>query len=193
MVTKPTGRPRGRPRKTLVRVEMPKRPRGRPHMPVSKDPKRQAYAIYKAGVERAAEAGISEQRVAETFVGIAFGRFVPVASNYEALLRGERVCFQLIYDPKAVPARKRWSRLNDESADWRNRNAFRPHADDLRRRVRHIEKRGGADREWLRKMVRIWRICLSRDRQLLREAAQLAEEIGETDVWQNRMLPEYFS
>jgi hypothetical protein len=175
MVTKPTGRPRGRPRKTLVRVEMPKRPRGRPHMPVSKDPKRQAYAIYKAGVERAAEAGISEQRVAET------------------LLRGERVCFQLIYDPKAVPARKRWSRLNDESADWRNRNAFRPHADDLRRRVRHIEKRGGADREWLRKMVRIWRICLSRDRQLLREAAQLAEEIGETDVWQNRMLPEYFS
>ncbi len=171
MVTKPTGRPRGRPA-----------------IPLASDPNRYAYAAYRLWVQLAAERKIGERDVAKAVATMALSDPYPERSNIEAMFRG---------DPfRVVVANPRFSRRDQREGrplGFRHSDDFAPHADDLRRLARHFERRSRAHAAWLQKMTRILRICESGDRSKIEEAARLADEIGEVEHWRECVFPAYFS
>jgi hypothetical protein len=178
MDTPRTGRPRGRPRKEVE--AKPRRARGRPRQPLAQNPKRYALAVFEAALRRGAAYGISELRVAETLVASAFGAVVRTPENLAELTNGRPF---RVWMPSF--------RLDEQNVgvNWRHGNAFRPWADDLRRKLRRLRCSGNEDAKWLEAMSKSWQICLDGTIERLEEAQRLAESVGEREYFQKYWRP----
>ncbi len=181
MVTRPTGKPAGRPKKPRPPIK-PKRPRGRPPKPLAADPDRYEIAYFQVAADRGYRAGISERRIAETLAALRHGALVPTPENLSAMSAGK---------PYAVRA-PAW-RGREGGFDWRNKNSFRPIADALRLKAHRMRKDPAADQDarWLDHMSWAWLICLERYVDLEGLAEYLADAVGEReyfDAWMRPML-----
>jgi hypothetical protein len=178
VVTKPTGRPPGRPKKD--QPSRPPRKPGRPPLPLAEDPNRYEIALLQAAFDRGHAAGISERRIIETFAGLKYGRPIPAPENLEAMERGERYAvFTTLH------------RGDPQGFDWRNRNSFRAIGDSCRLNVRRRRKDPAidADARWLAHMSWADRICRERRVEFEDLAEYLAEEVGELDFFNREMRP----
>ncbi len=129
MATQQTGRPRGRPPKP--KEPEPSRRRGRPNKRLAADPARYLLAAIQAHIEIGRSIGISDLRVTETFAGLRFGFPLWTHDNLEAMKGGQR--FHVFMD--------KWARGDEGGKAYRDRNAFRPLADNLRRKLHDIRTR----------------------------------------------------
>jgi hypothetical protein len=182
MVSKRTGMPRGRPQKHALPLE--KRSRGRPPKPLATDPDRYALALFEAHIRVAADAGMSELRMAETLTGLAYGLIVPTRENIDRLLRGEPFLVEM--QPWRLPPWRLKQGPSERSESWRLGNAFRPYADDLRRKL--LRLRNGEDAQWLGTMASIWDICLRQQVDRIEDARRLAASI---EYFEKELLPRY--
>jgi len=183
-VSNPTGRPRGRPRKSVASPAA--RLRGRPQEPLANDPNRYALAIFEAHLRGADVHGISELRMAETLVGIAFGAVVQTPDNFERLACGQP--YQVWMPPVKLPPWRLKQDPSERGENWRYGNAFRPWADDLRRKLRRLRKGQNDDANWLRAMSLAWYICLQGNGDKVEDARQLARSVGESEYFEKGML-----
>ncbi len=183
MVSKPTGRPRGRPRKS---VASPARPVGRPPMPLADDPDRWALAFVERAIRATAAQGIKELRIIDTYVTWQLGVPVVDAANLDRLepYRRGRPGFWVW-----MPESKHLAALKCSPAPWRYEHAFRPYIDDLRARLRRYRRRDD-DARRLRIMADVWEICLRGNR--IDKARRLAASIGEAEFFEEEMRPRHF-
>jgi hypothetical protein len=164
MVTKTTGRGPGRPKKQMVTTSTPKRGPGQPLKPLSTNPDRYWFAEAQAWIDYHAEAGtgVSANQIAEMFIGLRYGRLpgsyietkggqVSAEENFESFINDAP--FFVYADPAKGHIRRKGA-VQEKSEDYRNRNIFRPHADDLLRNLRSL--RAEVD-PWLSTMVQIYR------------------------------------
>lgn len=179
MATPRTGRPRGRPPK--AKEPTPKRRRGRPKKRLAADPDRYLLAAIQAHIEIGRPRRISELRVAEFFAGLRFGKPIRTRANFEAMSKGAR--FRVLLD--------KWRRGEEGGKNYRDRNAFRPLADNLRRKLSNIRNRqmGDPDRRWLTLMTRAWLPCLRGQRERTFGASLEASLAGEIGYFYAVMLP----
>jgi hypothetical protein len=128
------------------------------------------------------EFGVPATRVTEIFAGLRFGYPVPTKENWEAMDKGEK--FRIFMD------KRKGGRL-EEAAAYRDRNAFRPPADNLRRKLIDIRTRplGDPDRRWLTLMTRAWLPCLGGETDGTFGACMEASLAGETGYFYLYMLP----
>jgi hypothetical protein len=152
--------------------------RGRPHKPLAEDPDRYWLALTQAHIFCGKQIGISTLRVVETFAGLKHGRPIKTPENLAAMARGERY---------AVATEK--YRSDPNKADWRNKNAFRAIADDLRRKIRRIRSGGGPNAQWLADMSAAWFMCLQGFPELEDRAEDLASFVGERAYFDTVMRP----
>ena len=75
--------------------------------------------------------------------------------------------------------------------EWRNMNAFRPLADNWRRKLNVIRGKPPSDPDWmwLDRMTAAWRICLTGQIALARMAELLASLMGEKEHFDAVMRP----
>ena len=179
MATPRTGRPRGRPPK--VKELEPKRSQGRPNKRLASDPDRYLLAAIQAHIEINRPRRISETRIAELFAGLRFGKPVRTRENFEAM--NNRAKFRVFLD--------KWQRGDEGGKNYRDRNAFRPLADNLRRKLSNIRNRptGDLDRRWLALMTRAWLPCLRGERERAFGASLEASLAGETAYFYAVMFP----
>jgi hypothetical protein len=109
---------------------------------------------------------------------LSHGTPIDTPENIAAMMRGERY---------AVATEK--YRSDPNKSDWRNKNAFRAIADDLRRKLRRIRSRGGPDAQWLADMSAAWFICLQGFLELEGRAEDLASFVGERAYFDTVMRP----
>jgi hypothetical protein len=123
---------------------------------------------------------MSELRVAETFAGLRYGQPIQTAENIEAMARGDRF---RVYTSE--------ERGELGAADWRNKNAFRPRADDLRHKLRRFRTASidDPDRRWLAAMTLCWSICLQGDQGKESRAEYLADQAAEREYFEEIMRP----
>jgi hypothetical protein len=143
-----------------VKEKVAKGKRGRPREPLARDPDRYLLALVQAHVDIAKLHGVSERHVVETYAGLLYGRLIHSRANVESLARGERFQVQFERDQFAP---KGWAGTSEmPGPGWLNKNAFRPYADNLRRKLRKIRNMppSASDRRWLAAMSVAWRICL---------------------------------
>jgi hypothetical protein len=183
MVTKPTGRPRGRPRKNGQPKPMGRR--GRPRRPVSTDPNRYAFAIFELCIQDAKKRGISELAVVETLVGLAFGAVVPTSENLARAAGG--VAHRVWMPPYKLPPWRLKQDPSEPAECWRYGNAFRPWADDLRRNLRRLRK--GPDGAWLRAMTSALLLCCEGEIHKIDEACAHAASVGESAYFEEHLRP----
>jgi hypothetical protein len=176
MVTPRTGRPRGRPPKP--KEPEPNRRRGRPEKRLASDPDRYLLAAIQAHIE----IGVPATRVTEIFAGLRFGHPFQTDENLEAMDKGEKF---LIFMHKLKGGNV------GETASYRDRNAFRPPADNLRRKLSYIRTRpmGDPDRRWLTLMTRAWLPCLRGESDGTFGACLSASLAGEIGYFYVSMLP----
>ncbi|HEY8215116.1 MAG TPA: hypothetical protein VIG36_13420 [Methylocystis sp.] len=178
-MTKPAGKPRGRPRK--AKAPKPLRRRGRPEKPLSEREDRHALAFIQAALDRP-DLDMSERALTTMLAGLRYGRVVETRENLKAMLKGEP--FLVAMDPTE-------SRAVPDDGRWRHGNAFRPRADDIARTLRRA--RSGSvidkDRRWLSCMSRAWAICLQRRVDEAWLAAHLAAMAGESEYFEQVMEP----
>ena len=185
MVSKPTGRPRGRPRKSVVSLAAG--PVGRPFKPLARDPNRWALAFVERAIRAGAAAGYSELRIIDTFVTGQFGRIVETPENLERLRR-DQLLYVWMRGSRLPPWRMKQS-PSDRCETWRYKNAFRPFIDDLRRKLRRHRGRND-DANRLRTMADILEICLIGKR--IDKARRLAASIGEAEYFEEKLRPSCF-
>jgi hypothetical protein len=175
MVTKPTGRPPGRPKKSKA-IAIPKQPRGRPVKLLCEDPERYLLSLLQAHIEMGALIGKSDNAIAETFVGMYYGRLLKIPENIEAFERGEKFrVFMLPGDPGFI------TRGALGGATWRDKDIFRQIAAIKIRYLREVRNGHVANpnRRWLAAMTRAWISCyqgMKEDMDLARSFALLAGE-----------------
>jgi hypothetical protein len=138
MVTKPTGRPRGRP--TKPKAIEPKRARGRPAKTLANDPDRYFFAVAQANIDAGKQHGFAERRIADTYVSLRYGRVLQWSKNLEAFALGHP--YQVVFKHRL---RGLVGAVGEQCAGWLNRNAFRPYADGLRLRLRKIRAKPPSD------------------------------------------------
>jgi len=167
MVSRPTGREPGRPRK---RPAKPKGGRGRGRPTIMSRPGWHVYAMFEAYIERAKEHwGISELQMLER-----------IAKD-----------LQLGDDPIRLPSwrieqiKENPSQLSAEG--WRLGKANRPLAWDLRRTLERLRK--GADADHFQAMTASWRLCLDGELEKANEARRLAAYADMEAVFDEQMLP----
>lgn len=182
-MTKPTRRPRGRPKKPKV----VSRGRGRPSIALARDPDRYFLALVQSNIDAARSHGISERRVTETYASIRYGFPNRSRENMEALARDERV--QVVFDKQRHQLRGSVARGKGQG--WLNQNAFRPYADGLRNKLGKLRRKPPSDfdRRWLAAMSIAWRISLLGDLRIKTHAEALAAIVGEREYFSSTMLP----
>jgi hypothetical protein len=182
MVTKPTGRPRGRPKKPDQ--PKPKKVRGRPPQPLAANPDRYALAYFEAHFLGAAlhRDRVSELQVAEQLAAQVYGETVQTPENLASKARGER--YQVWMPPFRLDQRP-----YDGAPNWRHGNSFRPWADDLRRKLRRLRNGSNDDARWLRAMGIAWFVCLQGNVDEIEYARGLAGSAGEAAFFEEKMLP----
>lgn len=176
-MTKPTGKPRGRPPKPVTPLIT--RLRGRPRKPLARDSNRYALAIFEAFLRAASVRGISELVIVELLAGLAFGEITP--ENIARAARGE--AYSVWMPPFKLDE-------HNVGINWRSGNAFRPWADDLRRKLRRLRTAQNEDSEWLRSMSLAWYICLMGGAEYVANARRFAETAGEQEYFEQIMHPE---
>lgn len=177
MVSKPTGRPRGRPRKvTPTRSES--RPRGRPRKPLSDDPDRHWLAFVQAHIPLAKADGFSEADTIRAFIAPRIGQFELSEESLVVLNAGGTV-------PLFTP----WTKGREGGSEWRDRNSFNPHIDDVKRKLRRIRSTESDDSHWLAAMAIAWFECLQGRSDRADYARALATSKGELTYFQNVMYP----
>jgi hypothetical protein len=182
MVTKPTGRKPGRPRKPLP---PPMKRRARGSIPPEKNPNRYALAAFEACARIAVAHGAKRLALLEQLVTGTFGEVVPEPDNIARFLRGEPCQFWL----------SRVSRVPNEAAafrSWRYKHAFRPPLALLRNKLDHLLKSEDAKGRWHRAYVDVWEICISLDLSRIEEARRKAASVGESDHFERELRPRYF-
>lgn len=184
MATKPTGRPRGRPKKEKTTTTAARRGRGRPQKALPDRADRHMLAFAQAALSHPGLAAVSDNRVLEHLVGLRVGWVVPTPKNIAAWRRGK---------PFLVHIEKRLSRSEPERAvGRRHENAVFALADDeLGRPLRGYRTREPDDesRRWLGLMVHCWLICLAADVEEEWFARELAGLAGESAFFENVMRP----
>jgi hypothetical protein len=186
MVTKSTGRPRGRPRKSVASPAV--RPAHSPSMPLANDPDRWALAFVERGIRAGTAQGISELRIIDTFVSLKRGGLLRTPDNLERFRSGRP--FRVWTPPLRLPPWRVKQGLSDRCESWRYKNAFRPYVDDFRSKLRRYRKRDD-DARRLRTMADIWEICLRGNR--VDKARRLAASIGETKHLEEILRPSFFT
>jgi hypothetical protein len=197
VVTEPAGRKPGRPKKQIV--PKVKRPRGRPMQFLSEDPDRYFLAFVQAHIEIGRLSGKSDNAVAETFVGLRYGKLVttvvegsdgkliPPEDNLRAFAEGRK--FRVYADPNLGEIPNRGDLKYGEK--WRDKNVFRPHAFDLLGKLRSVRNSHPShpNRRWLAAMVKAWIMCLQGYEEDIDLARQLAILVSEGKYFANVMVP----
>jgi hypothetical protein len=184
MVTKPTGRPRGRPKKE--RPPPAPRSSGRPKKALAESADRYFLAIVQANIDKAKENGISERRVVEVYSALRNGMIVDTPENLTAMLDWKK--FEVYFKGRrrgCLPDHQ------NHSGQWHEQDAFRPDADGIRLRLRKIRNAElpDADWFWLAAMSRAWLICFEGEMRLTTYAEALAAIAGERDYFNRVMKP----
>ena len=137
MVTKPTGRRRGRPR-----------------LPLRDDPERYWVARFLAQCELKGP-GMTDRQIALAMTAVRYGEAVADSENVGNLATASGpVDFKYVKDSGL--------RGREDSKEPRNRSAFHPRADDLLRKARHLRSSHDQDDcKWLVAMREAWVQTLS--------------------------------
>ena len=168
MVTKPTGRPGGRPRKAAA-PKLPSGTTGRPAKPIETDPNRYLYVEIQSLISYhgAATTGATANKVAETVIAGHYGTPVttetiigydgkplPPEDNIKPMVEGRPF---RVYAPERVGLlEKKKERHYD--AKWRNKNIFRAAVDGALHKLRALRDERNP---WLMTMDALVNICLS--------------------------------
>lgn len=177
MVSKPTGRPRGRPRKIAPTASQNRR-RGRPPKSLSNDPDRYWLAFVQAHIPLAKADGLSEVDTIRAFIAPRIGLFEPSEDNLVVLNAGGTI-------PLFAP----WTKGREGGSEWRDQNSFNPHIDDVRRKLRTIRSSQSNDAHWLAAMAIAWFECLQGRSNRVGYARALATSKGELTYFENVMYP----
>jgi hypothetical protein len=184
VVTKPTGRPAGRPRKQIVpKVKRPKR--GQPRKPLTAWPNRYEYAFAEGLMKYQAETkGISR---AQTAVGVAklfVSEIDPTPANIMAALRGDSFYIR----PRPGCNREG----NPNSIEWRDKDVWNKWANDILRAICAINEHPfSADAIWLDVMSALWRMAFAggSETKYFQWAKSLARYAGELQYWRRQIKP----
>lgn len=184
MVSQPTGRSRGRPKKE--RPPTAPMSRGRPKKALAESDDRYFLAIVQANIDKAKESGISERKVVEVYSALRNGMIVDTPENITAMIEWNK--FEVSFKGHrrgCLPDHQ------NHQEQWHQKNAFRPDADGIRLRLRKIRNAEPTDasRRWLAVMSSAWRICFEGNMRLANHAEALAAIAGERDYFQRAMKP----
>lgn len=208
MVTKPTGRPGGRPRK----AEIPKlSTTGRPAKPIETDPNRYLYVEIQSLISyhEAAGTGTTANKVAETVIAGHYatpvmtetiigsdkkplgtvvgpdGKPFNIRDNIKAMAEGRPY---MVYGKREGLLKK--GEVSEDTTVWRNKNIFRPAVDDILRKLRVLR----AERnQWLMIMDVLMNICwsgASEDPAVVERCRRMADSIGERRIFEKKLLPQ---
>ena len=167
MVTKPTGRLPGRPKKqTAPKVKRPSR--GQPRKPLTAWPNRYEYDFAEGFMKYQAEIqGISRDRSAVAATMLFFGEIELTPANTAAAMRG---------DSFAVRTRPGCYREGATSGEWRDKDAWHLHAADV--------MRAGELKYWRRQIKPVMLLCaglFQEDRPSLKVAQQFGTRRSNID------------
>jgi hypothetical protein len=184
MVTKPTGRPPGRPRKQIVpKVKRPSR--GQPRKPLTAWPNRYEYAFAEGFMKYQAETqGISRNRSAVAVAMLFVSEIEPAPANIMAALRGEGFNIKIRSDCDR--------KLNRYSEEWRDKNIWHSYAAEMMRAIRAInEQPFSTDAIWLDAMSALWRMAFTgaSETKYFQWAESLARYAGELKYWRRQIKP----
>ena len=161
MVSKRTGRPGGRPKGSTKPLA---------------DLTKHQFALMQAYIDHGRKFGWSERYVA---IGMARAIYaLPAETPSDVAARGEQT-FELL-EPHLDHKDEKGPKT------WRNKDAFRPLADDLRRKLRRLRSR---DPDWFDAMSLAWRVCLDGIAEGEDYARMLATAAGERDFFDHKMRP----
>jgi len=187
MVTKPTGRLRGRPKSTNTQKTV-KRTRGQPQKPISSDPDRYAISTVLAFHSIAKqENGHSLLKICSIIATFHYCRMMPTYENITAAISDHPVQFV------NRPGLKRLGHIDAENPEhWEQRNHINPYASKLKRKVYlAFQKQKPEDLKWLEAMTVAIIVCIKANPFMIDTAAQLAASVSESDYFSNRLLPYY--
>jgi hypothetical protein len=187
MVTEPTKRPRGRPKK--FRAPISKRSKGRPPKLLALDPDRYFLAILQANIDAALDAGKKERWVINQFAAIRYGIPIYTPENLELYENGKP--FQVLINARDYPRRGTVWQDREPGLEWHNRTAFSPYAETIRVKIRKIRARApnDPDRRWLAAMSLAWRACFEGDLSKLNYTEYLAAAANELKYYSSIMKP----
>jgi hypothetical protein len=208
MVSKPTGRPRGRPPKPREEAN-PRRQRGRPAGSVkllSQNPRRYFYALTQTAIEKSRTLkGTSALSICATFAKFMVGRPVKVgevvmSSGVPAIVtehfheRWRRgLPFHVVHRQwDIMPDHTRAFFKGHEPGDhWWDKDKFRPTAENIRTTLRlwRTAPATNPNRRWLARMVKIMLICFNGQDEQAGLAESMAAEIGETRYFAAQLRP----
>jgi hypothetical protein len=177
MVSKPTGRPRGRPRKTVF-APSPKLDPWRPKSPFAQDPVRWDRALVERHVRAGKLKGYTELKMHEFLATLAAGAILRTPENIARFKADLPTLFWMPLHKKFPRWRQTQEPRDRVDWTWRYKTVFHPLADDVRRKLRRIRKE---DPERLRIMVATWEAAISGD---FDEARRLASSIGDAEAFE---------
>ena len=180
MVSKPTGRPRGRPRRHVTATPK-KGSGGRPVRSLASDPERYWLAYAGAVFRDAADRGISELRTAESLCKLRLMTDKP--DNLDRLFRGEKV---EIYAPSHKGNVGKWT---PGKTRWRDSNEFRPHAHDHKTKIYRLRIRNDRNGHWLQALSLAYLHCLRGNADKIETVRRFAAFCGETRHCEEVMIP----
>ncbi len=186
MVSKPTGRKRGRPRKPIpLRLN---RDRGRPRVTLANDPYRWQLAVLEYdALKLIAATGCGVMAAHETLATWRHGKIERTPENLAKFANGQPYSVWMPEHKKfRISSDDTFTERQRDGWPWRNKNPFRPIADQLRKKLARYRKQDGAR---LDIMVQIWGLCLSGPPEAVNEARRLAASIGEGEHFENEMRP----
>jgi hypothetical protein len=179
-------------------------------LPLFRDPERYFLALLSAHIEIGKQMGVAESRVLKSFAAAQHGE--PL-EKMEFEHRGNRIGLTDVLNmarasPTCGPregrmiaaierpgadvfvALRAWKR-GKKGSEWHNMNAFRPLADNWRRKLNVTRAKPPSDPDWmwLDRMTAAWRVCLSGQIALARVAELLASVCGEREHFDAVMRP----
>jgi hypothetical protein len=180
MVTKPTGRLPGRPKK----------PHGEPvnhSKQLANAPERYYLALRQALIDQGRWKGISDNRVGETMAALRYGIPFDDPSNLAAMMQGKP--YKVWADPSKgdIPAHG-----NSGGGERRDKNVFTAVDDGHRRKTLELRKANPFNDEnarWVCAMTIVWGICLLGENELRDFALSQASSVGEENYFRNTMAP----
>jgi hypothetical protein len=181
MVTKPTGRSRGRPEKPKELA--PKGSRGRPSKLPANDPDRYLLAFLQSQYDLAG-GKIGRRKIIETWISFQDGSLYQTPEDASALMQGRpfRVLHKTAFRKSGPPAN-----VHGAGAEhWHQRNAFRPRSAAIHSKWLRWKR---DFREWLETMSELWTICFSQNSSQLQKARSLAASIDENSYFERIMKP----
>lgn len=169
-------------------------------MALSSDPERNFLALLSAHIEIRTP-GVSESLVLETFAAARYGDpvepedltdLINVALTSPTCGPQERRKLAAIErrGTDGLVGLRAWKR-GKKGSEWHNMNAFRPLADNWRRKLNVIRGKPPSDPDWmwLDRMTAAWRICLTGQIAYARITELLTSLMGEKEHFDAVMRP----